>query len=95
MYHIKELLPKVLKKRGLQDHAEASQVILHAQEWIISELEAYQDQLIAKSFKNGILLISAENSVCAQELSQVLFELKGHLSEKSHNILEIRIIRSQ
>jgi hypothetical protein len=95
MYHIKELLPKVLKKRGLQDHAKASHVILHTQEWIITELEGYQDQLIAKSFKDGILLINAENSVCAQELNQVLLELKEHLSEKGHNILEIRIIRSQ
>lgn len=95
MQHIKDLLPKVLKKRGLQDHAEAAQVILHAQEWIISELEAFQDQLIAKSYKDNILLINADNSIAAQELNVRISDLKDYLISKEHLINEIRIVRSQ
>ncbi len=95
MYHIKELLPKVLKKRGLQDHAEAAHVILHAQEWIIVEFDSFQDQLIAKSFKDNILLINAENSIAAQELNVRISDLKAHLISKEHLINEIRIVRSQ
>ena len=95
MQHISELLTKVLKKRGLQDHAEAAQVILHAQEWIIIELESFQDQLIAKSFRDNILLINADNSVCSQEMNHRIQDLKEHLSSLDHQVFEIRIVRSQ
>ncbi len=96
MDHIKDLLPKHLKKRGLFDHAKASQIALHAQEWIIREFKDLQDQLLAKSYKDQILLISAANSIASQELNQRITELKSHLIDDfGHEIREIRIIRSK
>ena len=93
MDHISTILSKVLKKHGLHDHAEAAQVTLHAQEWIISNLDVFQDQLIAKSFKDNVLYIHSHNSVASQELNMKLEDLKKYMSGHHGVAMEIRVIR--
>ena len=95
MERVSSLLPRVLNKRGLKKHADASLVLLHVHGWIKKNMSEYAPQLHPRYVKDGVLLISAENSIAAQELQVrkevLLDELKEHGTKC---VRELRIERS-
>ncbi len=95
MDRISTLLPKVLEKRGLQKHAEASFIVQQAQAWLADRLPAFVHDLRASSFKDGSLLVSCAHSIAAQECNQVAEELAAYLrSECGAKKLEgVRCVR--
>jgi len=70
MQHIRDLLPGVLKKRGLHDHAEASLAVFHAQQWLAEHLPQCWDALCASALRDGTLTVTALHSVAAQECQE-------------------------
>ena len=96
MDHISSLLPKVLKKRGLDKHANASLIIMKSQEWICENLKEYENDLHPKKFQDGVLFISCINSVAAQECHQISTTLLEFLRDVCPDIPleQIRLIRS-
>lgn len=96
MDHIGSLLPKVLKKRGLDGHAHASLVILRAQEWICEHIPAYENDLHPQTFKDGVLFISCTHSIASQECQQQSVDLLVFLQEicEGISIEQIRLVRS-
>jgi len=96
MDHVSSILSKVIKKRGLQGHADAALVVLHAQGWIDTALPGLRDQIKAKQFKDGVLTIEVQNSIAAQECQMQLEELHEHLRNSNNHdaISSIRIARS-
>lgn len=82
MDHIGSLLTKVLKKRGLYKHAEASLIVQQSQEWLKKKLPKFIRDLRVVSFKDGTLTVSCANSIAAQECQQVSHELMQYLASE-------------
>lgn len=97
MDHISSLLPKVLQKKGLTSHCEASLIIHHAEAWISSNLHVFQADLRPKKFADGVLVIDCSNSVAAQECHQRAQELLTFLRESvgSDAVSDIRVSRDE
>jgi len=95
MDNIKDLIPKMLKKRGLQDHANASLIIFQTKTWLVENLPDFHSFLTPMCVKDSVLIISCDNSVAAQECQQVHSQLLAHLlGECGHTeIQSIRLIR--
>ena len=95
MERIAKLVPKILKKHGISQHAKASLVIFHAKMWIEEHLPDFQEQLVPKQYQDTVLTISCDNSVAAQELQQLISLLHTHLTaECGHTEMsDIRLIR--
>ena len=93
MDKISALLPKVLRKRGLKDEADASHVVFAADAWLRSH--SAPEDAMAQKLRNGELIIKVEHSASAQEchaLSHVLLhELKTEFSNLPLD--RIRILR--
>ena len=70
--HIRSLLPKVLRKRGLIEHANAALVILKAREWIAGHLQDFENDLHPQKFRDGVLTIACAHSIASQECQQRL-----------------------
>jgi len=95
MDHVRTVLPRVLRKRGLQKHADAALVLLHACEWIQGHVRAHAASLHPRHVKDAILVISADNSIAAQELQVQKDALLQVLQEQGcTNVREVRIRRS-
>ena len=97
MDHIGLILPKILKKRGLQSHANASIVLLKTQEWISEQLPDFKDDLHAQTYKDASIIISCSNSIASQECQMRLVELLEYLKKDCFEIPieQIRLIRSE
>ncbi len=67
MDRVRDLLPKVLKRRGLHEHAVASHVVETAKKWLQQELPAFSAEYTVQSLKNGELEIRCLSSIAAQE----------------------------
>ncbi|MFA7681599.1 MAG: DciA family protein [Candidatus Peribacteraceae bacterium] len=95
MEHIRTLLPAVLKKRGLHEHAIAALVIHHANLWIGQKLPAMRNELTARAFTNTVLVIAAAHSTAAQECQQAATELITHLKHgiPEAGLTDVRIVR--
>jgi hypothetical protein len=79
MERISHLLPKVLKRRGLHEHAVAAYTVRTAQQWIDQELPNFQGELAVRSLKDSALLIDASNSIAAQECYARSDDLLAHI----------------
>jgi|CXWL01.1.fsa_nt_gi hypothetical protein len=96
MDHIFTVLPGVLRKRGLQDHAEGALVVVRAQRWIIARLPHMQDVIHVQKFHENTLHIVCTHSIAVQECQCIMEDLNKYLrSECSFlPIFQIRIGRS-
>jgi len=96
MDHIRTLLPKVLRKRGLHDQADAALVVYHAQRWLVEHLPSFQKELSVTHYKDGSLVITSSHSIAAQECKAVQEDLCSYLREECDHsgIKEIRINRA-
>ena len=89
------LLSKVLKKRGLHKHAQASLITHEAQKWIAEHLPNFVEKITVLSIKDGCLQIACTHSIAAQELHAVCEELQSFLEQKDDSLKPegIRILR--
>jgi len=95
--HIRTLLPKVLRKRGLGDQVEASLIVFQAQQWIEKELTHVSAALSASQFKDGVLIIETQHSAASQECHLRKEDLEKYLKEEcGHAALEgVRMKRAK
>jgi hypothetical protein len=94
MDHIRTVLPKVLRKRGLHAHAQAAVVTLRAQEWIAGALPAFAGQIAAETFSQGTLSLKAKSSIAAQECRLLFPELTAFLEhECGVTVRDVRLHR--
>lgn len=70
MERLSSLLPTALKKRGLHQVAVASSVVLAAQRWIDSELAATASALHARTVRDAVLSIDADNPIALSEMNR-------------------------
>lgn len=90
MDRLGNVLPGVLRKRGLFQHAHASSVVIRAQEWLGKHVAV--EGVKALSFKDNTLQISCENSIGLQECQMAVESLKTYL-EQEFRMKELPSIR--
>ena len=92
------ILPGVLQKRGLKDHAQASVVVHLAELWIEKHLPHISASLHAVTLRDGSsLILESTNSIAAQEMMPHLDPLLRYLKSEApqHALREIRVIRER
>ena len=82
MEHISTLLPKVLRKRGIKDEADASLVTFAAERWLKEYAEDIVPQVQATKFMDRTLFLKVESSIAAQECYARNEELLLHLRKE-------------
>ena len=82
MDHIAILLPKVLRKRGLKDEADAAYVVHTANQWIRENMGELAQDIRATKFVSPVLVLGTSSSVAAQECTGRNEELLSHLRER-------------
>jgi len=93
MDRLSQILPKVLKSKGLKEHADAALVLHRAQAWISENLPAIRSVVFAESMQeDGTLLLACEQPAAAQECLAALPHLKVFLREEC-GFLPVRTIR--
>ena len=97
MDHIGSLLPKVLQKRGLQEHATAAQACWQAEQWLAEHLSSIVPYIQVSTFQDAELCIHTQNSIAAQECQQISEALLAHIQASCAGITitNIRIIREK
>lgn len=96
MDHVKTLLSKVLQRRGLLHEADAAHATHLAKAWIVEHLPDVAQFLHVRALKDGILSISSDHSIAAQECSEARLSLLSDLQRDcpSAGVREIRVSRS-
>ncbi len=97
MDHISSLLPKVLKKRGLDGHAKASLVLNRCTEWLAENLPDYAQELCPTKLVDGVLFIECEHSIASQECKQQSEALLSFLADACPDVSveQIRLLREE
>ena len=94
MDNLQLILARVLKKRGLQIHANAAHLTHVAQKELNLLLPAFSNQLFVQSFSQGTLLIESAHSIAAQECQAAIADLQRAIERAcSVEVKEVRIIR--
>jgi hypothetical protein len=96
MERLSKILPGALAKRGLLAESDASLIVHHAKIWIAEKLPGSAAMLFVRSFRDGELLIEAENSIALQECAAKELPLLTHLREtKGHTkVASVRLQRA-
>ncbi|ALM09801.1 MAG TPA: hypothetical protein DEB30_03925 [Candidatus Peribacter riflensis] len=93
MDRLSHILPAVLQKRGLTQHADAALVLHRASAWLSEHLPAHRTILTPRALQeDGTLLIECDQSSAAQECLAALPHLKIFLREEC-GFLPVRTIR--
>ena|SRR3989344_6074047 len=96
MDRVKDLIGRVLRKRGLQNEAAAAHAVYLANAWIASAMPLFVSTARAINVKDNTLLIECTHSVAAQEVMQRAQELEKYLKkEVSIPLSGIRVLRSK
>lgn len=83
MDRVKDLLGKVLRRRGLQNEAAAAHAVYLANAWIASAMPSFADSVRVRNVKDNTLLIECMHSVAAQEVTQRSIELLEYLRKEA------------
>ncbi len=96
MEHIFKLLPGVLQKRGLQEHAVSALVVHRARSWIAEQLPSAAPYLEVLKINDGTLFIACTHSIAAQECQAALSDLRSFLQQECPFavIRDVRLARS-
>ncbi len=96
MDHISRLLPTVLRKRGFGPLADASSVVLRAQEWMSAHMRLQAPSLLPRKLASGALVIEAANSIALSEMNRQSPALLDFLHAELPNVRveSIRCMRS-
>ncbi len=96
MDRVKDLLGKVLRKRGLLNEAASAHTVYLANAWIASSMPSFFGSARAVTVKENTLFIECAHSVAAQEISQRSQELEKYLHRETANpLLSIRLLRAK
>ena len=97
MDSLSSILPSVLHKRGLHGHATAALVTHKAFDWLRAAVPHCIDQIHVDSFKDGVLTISTNHPIAAQECMPLLPALTEYLKRecKGSVVREVRMVRSR
>ena len=96
MDRVKDLLGRVLRKRGLLNEAASAHAVYLANAWITSAMPLFADSLRAVNIKESTLMIECMHSVAAQEMMQRSQELQEYLrKEASVSLGSVRVLRSK
>jgi hypothetical protein len=97
MQQLGSILPAVLRKRGLFDHAESSQGIRAVQEWLEREVPAALGAVQALKIRDGVLQVACRHSIAAQECQSAGVALFDYLRKEFPDMVvsELRIIRER
>ncbi len=95
MDHIFSVLPKVLRKRGLQEHAEGALVVLRAQRWLHERLPDLQTVIHVQTYKENTVHIVCTHSIAVQECQSLIPELQDYLHANCAfaGVLDVRVGR--
>jgi len=95
MDHVSRILPKALRRRGLQGEAGASHVTYRAKLWLLEKRPDLQGELRPLRFKDGTLVIGCAHAVAAQECQALLPGLESHLRDECgcKDLRSIRLLR--
>ncbi len=95
MDRLSDLLASYLAQRGMKDQADALPVLSKASAWICDRLPAHTDSLHAKTFKDGILIITADNEAASKEMVSISSDLRLYLLEymPESRIASVRVIQ--
>ena len=97
MDHISTLLPKVLRKRGLKDEVDASQITFVAQRWLTESLPDFSEAITVTKYAEKTVFIEVKHSIAAQECYACTDDLLHYLKNKHPGlpIERIRILRKR
>lgn len=97
MDHVADVLSKVLRKRGLGQHADAALIAHEARAWLQHELPSLRNAWNIRSFKDGVLFIECGDSITAQECQGIGHRLLEHLRKQMPQspLSSVRIGRSE
>ncbi len=95
MQKLATILPSVLRQRGLDQAFSAGLIILKAQEWIESVLPVHARSIKAKSINDGLLIITAIDSIALQEMIVRTDDLLTWLNAEVHSarVVTVKVIR--
>ncbi len=95
MDHIFSVLPKVLRKRGLQEHAEGALVVVRATRWMQERFPDISSYITVQKVKENTLHIVCTHSIAVQECQHSIADLKAYLQKECAfaGILEVRVGR--
>lgn len=96
MDRVRFVLPKVLAKRGLKEHAVGALVTHKAQQFLTHQLPALADTFSVTKLDRGTLVITVTHSIAAQECQQLSGRLCEYLKAECPDatVLEVRVMRS-
>ncbi len=91
-----DILKRVLNQKGLLKEAQASMVVVKADEWVQARLPAVASHIHTDKLQDGVLLMACDNSIAAQECQQGSAGLLSYLAQEcpTVSIREIRTLRS-
>lgn len=96
MDRLSNVLPKVLRRRGLAEHATGALVVYKARQWLREKFPAFADQVDAKNVRENVLMVECKHSIALQEVKNAETDLIGYLSQECPmaGIREIRTVRT-
>lgn len=89
------LLPNVLQRRGIKDEAIAAHIVHCANCFLHEHLPDFREEVEAKQFTQGTLVLSTSNSIAAQECQALTQDLLAFLQSAfpSTKLEKVRILR--
>ena len=96
MQQLSSLLPKVLAKRGLAEHAHAAHVVHASEQWLLERLPDFRGVLKVQKFQDGTIFVSCTHSIAAQECHPLFSDLQVFLHKECrfNDIKGVRLTRS-
>lgn len=97
MDHIGSVLPKVLSRRGLVEHAHAALIVYNAQQWLKVRAPCLTGVTVVQKFQNGTLLIACGHSLALQECRGLSQELVYFLQQERRfaDVRTVRLVRAE
>lgn len=95
MDHVSTILGKVLKKRGLHSHAEASLIVKDTQNWLQEHMAALAERIRVQKYTDGVLHLTCTDSIALQELHEHTIQLQEYLRANNHaELQDVRCMRA-
>ncbi len=96
MDRVSHVLPSVLQKRGLGQHAEAALVAHQAREWLKERFPSVHTFLTVKRLRDAQLTIIGSHSIALQECQGAVEDLLSYLQKTcpQTKVTDIRLERA-
>lgn len=89
------LLPGVLNRRGLKDHAQSALAVHKAKQWLDERLPSCKGEVRISKVADGVLYLECTHSIVLQECAGIVPEMKDFLAKECAflPVSEVRITR--